>query len=93
VFHRDGWGLSLLRCDEICQHAARDLHCIGEREGSSLLEVSEHLQAHFGGAVFGVVFGQPLSPKQPLCPFKDCLQPLLIRWRDGHGLLQTCELL
>jgi hypothetical protein len=47
--------MSLLRGYEICQHATGNLHRVGEREGASLLQVSEHQQAHFGGAVFGVL--------------------------------------
>jgi hypothetical protein len=50
----------LLCLHEICQHATGDLHSVGEREGASLLQVLQQVQAHFGGAVFGIVFGQSL---------------------------------
>jgi hypothetical protein len=47
--------MSLLRCYEICQYALRHPHRVSEREGASLLQVLQQVQAHFGGAVFGVL--------------------------------------
>jgi hypothetical protein len=47
--------MSLLRGYEICQHATGNLHRVGERERASLLQVLQQVQAHFGGAVFGVL--------------------------------------
>jgi hypothetical protein len=47
--------LTLLRLHEICQYALRHPHRVGEREGASLLQVLQQVQAHFGGAVFGVL--------------------------------------
>jgi hypothetical protein len=47
--------MSLLHGYEICQHATSNLHRVGEREGASLLQVLQQVQAHFGSAVFGVL--------------------------------------
>jgi hypothetical protein len=66
--------LTLLRLHEICQYALRHPHRVGEREGASLLQVLQQVQAHFGSAVFGIQRVQPLSLVETQCPVKGGLE-------------------
>jgi len=66
--------LTLLRLHEICQYALRHPHRVGEREGASLLQVLQQVQAHFGRAVFGILRVQPLSLVETQCPVKGGLE-------------------
>jgi predicted metal-binding protein len=66
--------MSLLHGYEICQHATSNLHRVGEREGASLLQVLQQVQAHFGSAVFGILRVQPLSLVETQCPVKGGLE-------------------
>ena len=43
-------------------------------EGASLLQVLQQVQAHFGGAVFGILRVQPLSLVETQCPVKGGLE-------------------
>jgi hypothetical protein len=66
--------LTLLRLHKICQYALRHPHRVGEREGASLLQVLQQVQAHFGSAVFGILRVQPLSLVETQCPVKGGLE-------------------